>query len=242
MRVAVIADLHGNAPALRAVIRDLERHQPDVVVCCGDIAAGPLPRETLEELRRIDGLIAVRGNADRESVEVFDELIEGEVPPDSLWAGRQITESQRDWLAGLPTTVTLECDRLGTVVFCHGTPRDDSEIVLETTPDHQLLGKIAGADADVIVCGNTHMQFDRTVGAYRVVNVGSVGMPYGRTGAFWCLLDGDVQLLRTDYDLARAARTIRRRSRWEMADSFAEDNVLTVPSRSEALAAFEAFR
>ncbi len=239
MRVAVLSDIHGNAPALRAVLDELERHDPDLVVCCGDIAAGPMPRETIDELRSIgDQLIAVRGNADREVVEVFDGRASDDLSPDSVWGGLQITGDQRDWLAQLPLTISLEFDRLGTVLFCHATPRDDSEVVVETTSD-ELRTKLGDVDADVIVCGNTHMQFDRHVDGHRVVNAGSVGMPYGQSGAFWVLLDHDVRFLRTDYDLADAAQIIRRDSDWDMAEAFAQENVLKVPSKEEALAFFE---
>lgn len=199
-----------------------------------------MPRETIEELRGLgDRLITVRGNADREVVDVFDGHGNDDLPPDSLWAGHQIIQSQRDWLAQLPATVTLKFDRLGTVLFCHATPRDDSEVVVETTADDDLLEKLGDVDAEVIVCGNTHMQFDRQVGGYRVVNVGSVGMPYGDTGAFWVLLDRDVEFRRTKYDLASAAQTIRSHSDWDMADAFAEENVMRVPSKEEALSFFE---
>jgi predicted phosphodiesterase len=199
-----------------------------------------MPQETIDELRSLgDRLIAVRGNADREVVEVFDGRAGDDLPPDSLWGGQQITRDQRDWLAALPLTITLESERLGTVLFCHATPRDDSEVVVETTSDDELRTKLGDVDADVIVCGNTHMQFDRHVDRYRVVNVGSVGMPYGQTGAFWALLDQDVEFVRTEYDLASAAQTIRRYSDWDMADAFAEENVLSVPSKEEALAFFE---
>lgn len=243
LKVAVLSDIHGNAPALRAVLDELQLGQPDVVVCCGDIAAGPMPRETIEELRGLgDRLIAVRGNADREVVEVFDGHGNDDLPPDSLWAGQQITQSQRDWLVQLPATVTLELAGLGVVLFCHATPRDDSEVVVETTADEDLLEKLGGVDADVIVCGNTHMQFDRHVDGYRVVNVGSVGMPYGDTGAFWVVLDRDVKFRRTKYDLASAAQTIRSHSDWDMADAFAEENVMRVPTQEEALSFFESLR
>lgn len=241
VRVAVVSDIHGNAPALRAVLDEIERDDPDLVVCCGDVAAGPLPRETVELLRGIgDRLIAIRGNADREVVAVFDGHERTDLPPDSVWGGRAITGDQRDWLDGLPSTATLELAGLGVVLFCHATPHDDSEVVVETTSDVDLLKKLGDVEADLVVCGNTHMQFDRRVGGYRVVNPGSVGMPYGQAGAFWVLLHGEVEFRRTDYDLATAAATIRRNSDWDMAEAFAKGNVLTVPSKQRALAFFEA--
>ena len=82
----------------------------------------------------------------------------------------------------------VEIDGLGTVLFCHATPRNEIDIFTRLTPEERLLPVFAGVDASVVVCGHTHMQFDRMVGRLRVVNAGSVGMPFGTTGADWLLL------------------------------------------------------
>ncbi len=238
-RTAVVSDLHGNVPALRAIIREIDEVEVDAVVCCGDIVSGPLPGETLDLLRSLDRpLHCVRGNADRGSVAAFDRTADASVHPHDLWSGRQLDRQQRDFLAFLPLTVTLEIESLGPVLFCHGTPRRDDEIVIETTPRPQLTEAAAGVDADTIVCGNTHMQFDRRAGHHRWVNVGSVGMPYGQPGAYWALLGPDVELRRTTYDLHAAADEIRRRSSWPEAHLFASHHVLEPPSRQEALRSF----
>ena len=100
----------------------------------------------------------------------------------------------------------------------------------------EILGPV---DAAVVVCGHTHMQFDRRVGGVRVVNAGSVGMPYeAEPGAYWSLLGPDVVLRHTSYDADAAAVGIRATG-WPDADPFVRENVLTAPSRAEALAAFE---
>jgi diadenosine tetraphosphatase ApaH/serine/threonine PP2A family protein phosphatase len=91
----------------------------------------------------------------------------------------------------------------------------------------------------MVVCGHTHMQFDRMVGRTRVVNAGSVGMPFGKPGADWLLLDSDVQLRHTGYDLARAADCIRRTT-YPQAEDFAARSILNPPSEQETLAAFAA--
>ena len=191
-RVAVLADVHGNLPALDAVLADVDA---DAIVCCGDVALGGQPAETLARMREA-GAQFVRGNCDRD-------------PGD--WVREQLTPEEVDFLAGLPLTVELDVDGLGRVLFCHATPTSDEAIFTRLTPDGELAEILAGVEADVVVCGHTHVQFDRTVDRWRVVNAGSVGMPYeGKPGAFWLLLGPDVDLRVTDYDTAAAADTIER--------------------------------
>lgn len=174
MRVAALADVHGNLPALEAVLAEVDRAGVELVVSCGDLA-GPLGRECLERLRGLgDRLRLVRGNAD------------GDV----------------DW----PLTVEADVDGLGRVVFCHGSPRSENEILTRISPEARVAAALAGVTADVVVGGHTHVQYDRTVRGRRLVNAGSVGMPYeGTRGAFWALLGPDVELRRTDYDVEGTA-------------------------------------
>jgi diadenosine tetraphosphatase ApaH/serine/threonine PP2A family protein phosphatase len=102
------------------------------------------------------------------------------------------------------------------------------------TPDERIRAFTAGLDVDVVVCGHTHMQFDRRVDRVRVVNPGSVGMPYGEPGAFWAVLGPDVEMRRTAYDRDAAATRIRALD-WPAAEDFARENVLTVPSTEDAM-------
>jgi predicted phosphodiesterase len=126
------------------------------------------------------------------------------------WAAHKITEAQRDVLAALPKTVVLDIDSLGPVLFCHGSPRSDEEIITRLTPAKRLDGMLAGVAENGIVCGHTHVQFDRAHRNKRVVNAGSVGMHReGRPGAYWLLMGPDVELRRTMYDIANAAERIR---------------------------------
>jgi predicted phosphodiesterase len=123
------------------------------------------------------------------------------------------------------------------VLFCHATPRNDTEIFTRLTPEDRLLPIFEGLGISTVICGHTHMQFDRMVGTTRVVNAGSVGMSFGQTGADWLLLGPDVQLRHTRYDLARAAERIRNTT-YPQAQDFAARNVLQPPSEEETLAAF----
>jgi predicted phosphodiesterase len=136
-----------------------------------------------------------------------------------------------------PATARVEIAGLGRVLFCHATPRNDTDIFTRLTPDdrlHQLFGHV---DADVVVCGHTHMPFERRVGAVRVVNAGSVGMPFGEPGAYWLLLGPSIELRRTAYDFDVAAARIRQTS-YPQAGQFAAGHILQPPSEAQMLEVF----
>ncbi len=211
MRVAALYDVHGNLPALEAVLGELERVDHDLVVVGGDVVAGPWPSEVLQRLRALgDRARFIRGNADREVVHPSPPR-EGGPPPGVMDYTRDaLSEEQLAFLDALPERESLDLDGLGRVLFCHATPRSDEEIVTAITPDERLRRVLEGVEEDVVVCGHTHVQFDRTIDRIRLVNAGSVGMPYEREpGAYWALLGADVELRRTEYDVEAAAEAIR---------------------------------
>jgi putative phosphoesterase len=240
MRVAALYDVHGNLPALEAVLAEVERSGAHLVVVGGDVANGPMPRECLERLRALgERAVFVRGNGDRELASAA--VLAG----DDVWAARtrwtaeQLDDAQRAFLGGLPETQSVRVRGLGRVLFCHGSPRDDEEIVTALTTEERLAPMLRGVAEPTVVCGHTHVQFDREAGGKRIVNAGSVGMPYEvRPGAYWALLDGEVELRRTDYDLQAAAAAVRA-SGYPGADELADENVLTTPGPTEASEHFE---
>lgn len=207
--VAALCDIHGNLPALRAVLAEVDRAGVDTVVVGGDVATGPLPRETITELMALgDRARFVRGNADREIVEAYDQgrrdidLEQGPVMRAAAYAAGQISESQRTFLARFAPHVALDLDGLGMTLFCHGSPRSDTEIITTATPEPRLRDMPSGVSEPIVVCGHTHRQFDRHLNGWRVINAGSVGLPYeGTLGAYWALLGPTVELRRTDYDI-----------------------------------------
>jgi putative phosphoesterase len=236
MRVAVISDVHGNLPALEAVLEDVRREKPDVVVCCGDVASGPMPAETIDLLTTLRDVRFVRGNADDGLIAEFDGKTKGPLPgPFADWCARQITREQRDFLASFEDTAVVDAvDGVGRVLFCHATPKNNTDVFSVETPDERVHGLFGEVDADAVVCGHTHMQFDRRVGRLRILNPGSVGMPYGQPGAYWAMLGPGVKMKRTDYDRDAAARRIRAKD-WEGAGEFADKNVITVPTVEQAM-------
>ena len=217
MRVAALYDIHGNLPALRAVLADAADEDVNAFVIGGDVAAGPLPRETIDRLMGLSGLVGfVRGNADRDVIDAVDgaavdvDSVEDPSMRGAVFAASRIARPHRDFLAASVPTVALEVDGLGPTLFCHGSPRSDTEIITPVTPDDRLSEILAGVTERVVVGGHTHQQFDRAVGGRRVVNAGSVGLPYeGEPGAYWALLGPDVQLRRTEYDLEGALAEMR---------------------------------
>jgi putative phosphoesterase len=229
VRVAALYDVHGNLPALEAVLAEVEREGVDQIVVGGDIASGPpLPRETVELVRSLPNARSIRGNADR----LHDPQFGGDSGLE--WLLGQLDEEQVEWLGNLPFSAILD----GTL-YVHATPQDDESVITELTSDERLAELLAGVEERRVVAGHTHMQLERRVGDVLFVNAGSVGRPYeGRPGAYWALVGGDtVELRRTDYDLERAAERVRA-SGHPMAETLAAENVLVVPSRAEALAAF----
>jgi predicted phosphodiesterase len=217
MRVAALYDVHGNLPALRAVLADVAREGVDTVVVGGDVATGPLPAETITQLMALgDRARFVRGNADREIVEAYDQRrfdINEEQDPETraaAYAAGAISELQRDFLASFAPHVGLDVDGLGMTLFCHGSPRSDTEMITTATPDERLRRMLDGVREPVIVCGHTHRQFDRSVNGWRVINAGSVGLPYeGVPGAYWALLGPTVELRRIEYDLDQGMSELR---------------------------------
>jgi putative phosphoesterase len=214
MAVAALYDIHGNLPALRAVLEEVELAGVDAIVVGGDVAWGYLPAETTALLMSLgERAVFVRGNSDREVLEA-----RGKPAADSedlsrrvaTFAAAQMTDQQCEFLAGFVENVIVEIDDLGPVLFCHGSPRSDTEVITTATSDRRLRSILDGVALPTVVCGHTHHQFDRTLGDYRVVNAGSVGLPYeGRAGAYWALLGPDVELRRTVYDLEAAVSELR---------------------------------
>jgi predicted phosphodiesterase len=253
MRIAALYDIHGNLPALDAVFQDIRQANVDQIVVGGDVVPGPMSRETLGRLLELDvPTHFIHGNGELAILAQMAEARTGSVtywgttsgarPPETIvdvyrWTTAQLQPEFEPVLARWPKTLQLEIDGLGQVLFCHSTPRSETEVFTRLTSEDRLLPLFERLQVVVVVCGHTHMQFDRMIGRTRVVNAGSVGMPFGEPGAYWLLLGPDIQLRHTSYDLAKAAEHIRASS-YPQAQDFAAHNVLQPPSEKQMLEAF----
>jgi predicted phosphodiesterase len=254
-RVAALYDIHGNLPALEAVLDEVRAANVDEIVVGGDVLPGPMPRESLACLLALDrpthfihgnGELAVIAQMEgaRSGSVTYWGTASGKRPPDSVveacrWTAEQLPDFE-PLLGRWPKTLQLEIDGLGQVLFCHSTPRSETEGFTKRTAEERLLPLFEPLQVALVVCGHTHMQFDRRVGRTRVVNAGSVGMPFGEPGAYWLLLGRDVELRRTAYDLEAAAAQIRS-TEYPQAEEFAAQNVLSPPAEKTMLEAFAPF-
>ncbi|MBR7832119.1 metallophosphoesterase family protein [Actinospica durhamensis] len=228
-RIAVVSDVHGNVPALTAVLAQIESAEVDLVVSCGDLTWGAEPDRTV---RLMAGLGArarfVSGNADRAVTELSAGLREVTRPRET-WVMGLHSPASLEFVRGFPAGLVLQVAGLGAVRFCHGSPRADTELVTPGTSPERFAELSAGVPERVIVGGHTHVQFDHTVNGLRFVNPGSVGLPHheGEPGtAYWAILGPDVELRRTSYDVTEAIEVGHR-----LGDPAAEviERLLTTP-------------
>jgi predicted phosphodiesterase len=225
MKLAVIADIHGNLPALEAVLADIARRCVTRIVDLGDCASGPLwPRETCEDLMA-RGLPTVRGNHDR----WVAMLAPADMGPSDRYTFGALDDAQRRWLGELPATVRLD----GNILAVHGRPDDDNRYLLEDIEQGRLVRaaadtiaqRLGATDAALVLCGHSHQQhMVRVPDGPLVINPGSVGLPayrdpegvahvseVGSPHARYALIgDGDgsmtIELVALDYDHASAAK------------------------------------
>ena len=239
MRIAALYDIHANLPAIEAVLDEIEKHGVDQIVVGGDVVPGPMPRETIDRLLGLKVPVQfISGNGDRDVLTTMRGMEPVRVPEQFRdvirWNAQQLRPEHEKLLADWPETICLEAAGIGKVLFCHATPRSDTEVLTRLTPEDRVLSFIEGVDAELIVCGHTHMQFDRQIGRWRLINAGSVGMPFGDPGAYWLLLAESVELRHTRYDLTAAAERVRATG-YPQAKEFATSNILQPPSAQRML-------
>ena len=246
MRLAVLSDIHGNLPALEAVLDELARERVYAVLDLGDVLSGPLwPRETAERLMPL-GWPTIAGNHERQALTT--ERPQGF---SDAFAAVSITAAQRAWLASLPASMTLAG---GEILLLHGMPAADYEPLLETImPDlgvncspgiraasaAEVRARLGPTSAALVLCGHSHVPRVTSLGATLVVNPGSVGLPAydhdhphdhvvecGSPHARWAIVERgaqgwQAQLRLTAYDWNAAAARATANGRGDWADALA---------------------
>ena len=240
MKVAALYDVHGNLPALDAVLADPRLGDADVIVSGGDLVIGPCPGECLDRLEAEGRTRFLIGNGDREAAELSAE---GELGDAARWCNERLGPERLARVEQWPGTVELDVVGLGAVLFCHATPTSDLPILTRATPEEDAVHELGAVAADVVVCGHTHVQYERRVGRLALVNAGSVGMPYeGSPDARWALLgQGGVELLATPYD-AEAALTDLSRTGFPLVDRWLAPVLRGEVTAEEATDEFEGRR
>jgi len=242
-RLAALYDIHGNLPALDAVLDEIRRERVDLIVVGGDVLPGPMPLQTMRRLLTLDIPVRfIHGNGDRVVLahlrgESIDEVPQ-QYRESIAWTAERMDLECQQALASWPLTCTVQVEALGDVLFCHATPRNDLDVFTRLTPTDRVTRLFAATTAPVIICGHTHMQFDRRAGPLRIVNAGSVGAPFAPpAGAHWLLLGADVVLRQTTYDVAAAADQMRATG-FPMVEAVAIKYVLQPPPEAEMLAVY----
>ncbi len=201
--LGLLYDIHGNLPALEAVLAELEDVGCDRVLLGGDYGTpSPAPRETLARLRDLPKATWIRGNGERWLREPPDipEVVEAYKEFEGV-----LTEEEINWLYGLPERAELDG-----ILYVHGSPVSDVES-FAPRPEEGEERMLGGVRDRTIVFGHSHQQFRRQgPNGTDLVNPGSAGMPLdGDVRAAWATWDGDFEFRRTEYDVERAAAAYR---------------------------------
>ena len=179
MRLAVLSDIHGNLPALEAVLAVLRDERVEELVCLGDVVPGPQSRETLGRLRAL-GCPVVMGNWDAWLLEGFPQAQSDPMRrfvEQGEWWARELSAEDRDLVRTFVPQVELDVDGFPILCF-HGSPASHDEMILATTPHDELLGMLDGFEHQLMLAGHTHVQMARMIEGRLVVNPGSVGLPF----------------------------------------------------------------
>jgi putative phosphoesterase len=181
MRLAILADIHSNNIALEKVLRAIHREKVDQVVCLGDVVnIGPRPREVIDRLRELDCL-TIMGNHDEWMLkpdhhsrkDTIDEIVDIH-----HWTVEQLTADDFAYLRSFKETAYLELSAAENILFFHGSPRSNKDLILAETPDHVLDTMFNGCRASLLIGGHSHIQLMRYYRGMRLINPGSVGLSF----------------------------------------------------------------
>ncbi len=181
MRIAVISDIHANATAFEAVIKDIRQTSVDQIICLGDITTlGPQPRTCLQMVQDL-GCKCIMGNHDAFMVD--PQLIHTYTDVPKIldlvaWARNELSPEDLDFINGFNTSLNIRPDESCDWLFCHGTPTSHMADLLSFTPPKDMDTILQGHGVELMACGHTHIQMMRQHKGVMIVNPGSIGLPF----------------------------------------------------------------
>jgi len=211
MKIGILSDIHGNLPALRAVMEHLESEEVDKVLCAGDIIGYyPYPNEVVSIAKNFDCIL---GNHESKLLGDIDERFNIDAERSISWTDRNITSENKKYLSGLNPTYRRLLDGID-IFMAHGSPQNPlDEYIREDLVDEELFSGL-NEIPDVIILGHTHNQFKKDLRGCLIVNPGSVGQPRdGNPEAAFAILDTEslnIELRRTSYDIDEVAEKTKK--------------------------------
>ena len=197
--LAILSDIHGNLPALEAVLADLSNFEIDQVIVAGDVINfGPFSRQIAEMVIE-KGWPVIRGNnefflVDYKTPRAPAEWDDPVQFAPTAWLDRQFDKRLRTTIGSWPDTLNLRFRDTPAILVCHGTPQSPWDSIYSTLTDEEIEKLLSQVEADFVICGHTHLPMDRQVGRWRIFNPGSVGVPLdGLHSASYMILEGNEQ-------------------------------------------------
>jgi predicted phosphodiesterase len=221
LKIAFIADIHGNAVALDAVLADIEQRKADRIIVLGDLAyRGPEPKQAIDLIRGLQTDV-IKGNADEWTVR---GVLPGEVPDKAIammnkerdWTVERLNEEDLNYLRRLPTDIELELTDKVRVYAYHATPDSLFDVVLPDTDSIRLQSLMMNkVSSNLFICAHVHLPYVRYIGGKCLVNTGSVGLPFdGLPQASYAMVEAEqnrfrVTIERVSYDVNRVVQQYR---------------------------------
>ena len=208
-RLAVLADIHGNLPALEAVLDDIEQQHVDHIVVAGDsISWGPFSVEVLEHIKT-GGWATLRGNNEYYLLDYGTERAPAQWQNYRIipWMQRQLDGYWRNVIAAWPDMLSLRYPDAPLLCVCHGSPRDPWESIYPDITAHEIEEMLDGVNETTLIAAHTHLSMDRQIAGRHILNPGSVGFPAdGNIAASYMILNGtpegwQAELRRIPYDM-----------------------------------------
>ncbi|HWV33518.1 MAG TPA: metallophosphoesterase family protein [Dyadobacter sp.] len=232
MKIALLSDIHANLPAFEAVLEDLEKHNPDVVYCLGDLVGYNVWPNQVIGLVRKHGIATIAGNHDLKVSKVFPSEGDCSKEENSEYAYKLIGNKERDYLLTLPRHLRLEFqinDQQLSMLLVHGSPRSINEYLLQELSEDYMVELVREFKADILCFGHSHKPYHRIINSgkdgsdhfHHLINTGSVGKPkdgdaracyvlltIGQLAGFTSKDTVQVEFVRIKYDVEKAAQAV----------------------------------